>query len=79
MPHDLHRSCAPDTSHHDDGVLPSCQERSELGKDRESREEVGGGSRLIKARKKSKSVGMKDGKCGVEEWRAGTGEHSDLR
>ena len=43
---------------------------------------LGGGwwGKLIKARKKSKSVGMKDGKCdmeGMEGW--GLGEHSDLR
>lgn len=80
MPRNLHRSCAPDISHHDDGVLPSCQERSRLlgrtGKQ-------GGGwwwGRLIKARKKSKSVGMKDGKCGMEGMEGwGLGEHSDLR
>ena len=43
----------------------------------------GGGwwwGRLIKARKKSKSVGMKDGKCGMEGMEGwGLGEHSDLR
>lgn len=48
-----------------------------LGKDRKAGRRLVVG-RLIKARKKSKSVGMKDGKWeGMEGW--GLGEHSDLR
>lgn len=70
----MHLSCAPDISHHYDRVLLSCH--STLGQGRTGKPGGGWlGGRLIKARKKSKSVSHegwktrdgRNGRLGAEE------------